>query len=359
MNLLGRRLFDVILSVALTAAFAVACSAPAPTVPAPTTAPAAPAATEAPAAIAPTTVPVAAAATEAPTEIAPTTAPTATVAASAAQTGSGTPFKLGLLAPLSGYNAASGDDMRDALQLWVDQHNNTIGGRPLQVFVEDTAGDANTSVEKARKLVENDQVDIVLGPENADEANATAAWMCQNQALLLLVIPAGENLTIRQRCPYVLRSGWTAPQPIYPFADYIYNTLGYKKVAAISKDYDQGYEQVGALQRRLADLGGSVVKKLWTPANTTDFGPYLSQIPSGVDAVFAMYGGSDALAFLQSYADFGLKGKIPLITSGTFTDEATLIKMNDNALGIVNSLQYSAVLSNTLNVQYQSDFKAK
>src|SRR5262249_40354218 len=105
--------------------------------------------------------------------------------------------------------------------------------------------------------------------------------------------------------------------------------------------------------------GGQVVQKLWPPLNTPDFAPYLAQLRRDVDAVFCIFSGADALRFSKQYAEAGLKGKLPLVCGGTFTDEHVLRTMGDEVLGVVTALHYSAALATPANRKFAQAYEAK
>src|SRR5215211_1674015 len=78
---------------------------------------------------------------------------------------SGEPIKMGALVPRSGVVGIVGPRMQNNAQLAVDDIN-AAGGvqdRPIDLIVEDTASDPDTAVEKARKLIQQDQVDVIVG----------------------------------------------------------------------------------------------------------------------------------------------------------------------------------------------------
>ncbi len=317
--------------------------------PAPTAAPPAPAKAAAPAAPAPTTA--------APAAAAPTTA----AAPAAAAPATGAPIKIGFFVGLTGAFAAAAADMRDGLMLYLEQHGNSLGGHPVSVVVEDTASDPATALQKARKLVEQDNVNLLMGPLTAAEAYAAAGFATTNKIIDWMPVPSADDLTQRQTSPYVIRSGWTSSQPSHPFADYVYNKLGYKKIFAVGMDYAFGYEVVGGFQQRFEDLGGKIVKKIWTPIGQPDYGATMAQIPTDVDAVFALMAGGDGTRFIPAYAQYGLKGKIPLIGGGTLTDEnviRSLANPND-AVGIITPLHYSQALQTPEAQAFIKAFESK
>ena len=78
--------------------------------------------------------------------------------------------KIGVDNPLTGTYAAPGKNELIGCQLAVEQINAKGGilGRSVELVVEDsTSGDAGTAVQKARKLIEGDKVDFLLGNVNS------------------------------------------------------------------------------------------------------------------------------------------------------------------------------------------------
>src|SRR6516225_3466799 len=80
-----------------------------------------------------------------------------------------TPIRIGMVDPLTGvYAATAGNEVMGA-KLAVEEINAKGGilGRPVELLVEDSANDVGTGVQKARKLIERDQVNFVIGDVNS------------------------------------------------------------------------------------------------------------------------------------------------------------------------------------------------
>ena len=255
------------------------------------------------------------------------------------------PIKIGAAWPLSGTVAASGKDMLNGFALFLDEIGNTMGGRKVEFIMEDTAGVPANTLTKVRKLVEHDRVDILVGGGLlASEGYAIRDYIDRNKVILLIGVVSADDLTQRQRSPYIIRVGWTSSQPSHMFAEYVYSTLNYRKLAMIAADYAFGYEVKGGFQKRYEELGGCVVQKVWSPLDTPDFSPYLSQLRRDVDAIFGLQVGAGAIRFMKQYQEFGLKGRLPLIGGGVLTDESLLRSMGDEAIGTITTLHWSAAL---------------
>ena len=122
-------------------------------------------------------------------------------------------------------------------------------------------------------------------------------------------------------------------------------------MATISEDFAFGHEQMAGFQRVFEDNGGKIVKKLWPPLVTPDYTPFVSQI-GNVGGVFNGFAGSNPVKFMRTYADLGLKGKIPLLAGWTAMDDALLRSLGDEAVGVLSAAYYSAAFGSDSNKRF-------
>jgi branched-chain amino acid transport system substrate-binding protein len=269
------------------------------------------------------------------------------------------PIKLGLLVPVTGPLSANGKDMINGLTLFLEEQGYRLAGREVKLLMEDDEGKPATGLTKARGLVEEQAVHVVTGPLSAAVGYAVAPYLDSKKVPTIFPIVSAEDITQRKRSPYIVRTGWSSAQPSHPFGKWVYDNLGYRKIAMIGYDFAFGWEVAAGFQRTFEEAGGQVLQKLWPPLGTADLGPYLAQLRRDVDAVYAVFSGADALRFAKQYSDVGLKGRLPLIGGGTFTDEHVLRTMGDEALGIVTALHYSAALTTPANRKFAQAYEAK
>ena len=269
------------------------------------------------------------------------------------------PIKIGVISPMSGGAAQAGKDMTNGMQMWLDENGNQMAGRKVEVIIEDSQGQPNIALTKLQKLVERDQVHVLVGELFAHIGYAMAPKVDEYRIPMLYPVIAADDLTQRKPAKWVVRTGWTSSQPSHPFGEYAAKTLGYKKIVTIGIDYAFGWEVIGGFQKTFEESGGQIVQKLWAPLNTTDFAPYLSQIKRDADAVFALMVSGSALRFPKQYQDAGLKAKLPLIGGGTTFDEFVLPSLGDEAIGGMTPLQYSAALDNPVNKRFVAEYRKK
>ncbi|MBV9229067.1 MAG: ABC transporter substrate-binding protein [Chloroflexi bacterium] len=261
-------------------------------------------------------------------------------------TSAGGIIKVGLLAPVTGQGAASGQDMVNGWNLWWKLNGNKLcsGKTEIQTVFQDTASVPDTARNKARFLVEQSNVPFIVGPLFANEALAVATYTKAKGIPIFWPVPSNDDFTQRQRSDLVIRiAGWTSSQPTHPFADWIMQQHpNYKKFATIAADFIFGYESVGGFVNVATLRGAKIVKQVWNPTGTSDFSPYLPLVANaGADAVFATEVVADAPRFVKAWSDFGYKNKIPLFTSQNTTDQSQLRSMGSEAEGIISAGHYA------------------
>ncbi|MFL5183704.1 MAG: ABC transporter substrate-binding protein [Microvirga sp.] len=265
---------------------------------------------------------------------------TAAVAMPAVARAQGAPFKIGLMTVKTGPLAQGGIQMEQGIATFLKQKNSAFGGRKVELLVADTGGNPAGAKTKAQELLERDKVDVILGPLAAFELLAITDYVREHQTPMLS-LAAAEDVTQRKVNPWVIRPAASSGQCSHVMADYAAKEMGLKRMATISEDFAFGHEQCAAFQRVFEDTGGKIVKKLWPPLVTPDYTPYIAQI-GDVDGVFNGFAGSNPVKFMRSYADLGLKAKIPLTAGWTALDDALLKSVGDEAVGVISASYYTA-----------------
>jgi branched-chain amino acid transport system substrate-binding protein len=272
----------------------------------------------------------------------------------------GAPIKVGLMAPLTGVVASGGREMVEGTQFYFDSIGNEIAGRKVELIVEDDASNPDTALQKARRLVEQANVDFLIGNLLANTGLAVANYVKSNGTPYFIPIIAADDLTQRQRIKNVVRvAGYSASAFTHPLGDWALKQ-GYKRIATISQDYTFGHEQCGGLAQVFTEGGGEIVQQFWHPLNTADFSPYLGQIANmKIDAVFAMETGADATRFIQQFASFGLKGKIPVLGAMNATDQSVIRTLGDECEGIVSPAHFAEGSTVPVTKKFVDDYTAK
>jgi branched-chain amino acid transport system substrate-binding protein len=263
------------------------------------------------------------------------------------------PMKVGLLTVKTGPLAAGGIHFEEGITAFLKDKNFTLSGRKIDLIVADTGGSPAGAKTKAQEVVERDKVDIVLGPFAAFELLATVDYLAQAK-MPTLAFAGAEDVTQRKGNVYLTRTSYTSAQCLYPLADYVSKEMKLKRAVCMGDDFAFGYEQVGGFQRVLEEQGGQVVKKLWSPLNTADYAPYITQIPD-CDVVCEVYAGSNPLKFTKQARGLGVKQ--PLVGGATVADDTIIGAHDESAAGLINTNPYSLDRQSEANSRFIAAMK--
>lgn len=270
------------------------------------------------------------------------------------------PIRIGLMAPLTGVVAAGGREIVEGFNMWWDARDHQVAGRKVEVLVEDDASNPDTALQKARRLVEQGNVDFLVGNLLANTGLAVANYVKGNGVPYFIPVIAADDLTQRARIPNVVRvAGYSASQMPRPLADWALKQ-GYRKAVTVSQDYTFGHEQCGGFAQVFTEGGGKVLQQFWHPLNTSDFSPYLGQIQGlDVDCVFAMETGADASRLIQQYANFGLKGRLPLLGAQNAADQSVIRTLGPECEGLISSAHFAEGADNPATRKFVDEYSKK
>lgn len=242
---------------------------------------------------------------------------------------------VGFVSPVTGFAAALGTDMKRGWDLYWELNGDQVGDVTVKTVYEDDAGDPEVALTKAKRLVDQEGVDLVAGPVLANTAYAVADYVA-GQGIPTLQITGADDLTQRQYDPNILRAGYTSSQSNFPAGTWAYEQ-DYRNAVTLCPDYAFGWESCAGFVSSFTRAGGEVTKQLWNPLGTQDFSTYVSQIKKlDPDVVFiGSAGGPDAILFYNSWQDFGADD-IPLIGNCCFADEVFLREVGEQALGVTS-----------------------
>jgi branched-chain amino acid transport system substrate-binding protein len=230
------------------------------------------------------------------------------------------PVKLGLDNPLTGTYAATGKNELTGCQLAIEQINAKGGilGRPAELLIEDsTSGDAGTAVQKARKLIDRDKVNFLLG--NVNSGLSLAMAQVSNEKGVLHVVPGGHTDAVTgTTCHWnVFRVCNTTRMLTNAIAKTLMDSYG-KKMYFITSDYAFGHTLQDGYDANLKQFGGTKLGEDLTPLGTTDFSSYLIKAQAtNPDVIVFLMNGEDLLNALKQAVQFGLDKRIHLAGANT------------------------------------------
>jgi branched-chain amino acid transport system substrate-binding protein len=232
-------------------------------------------------------------------------------------------IKIGVLATLEGAFAVLGEDSMRGANMAFKEHNFTAGGKKLEIITGSSDATPESAIKAARKLIEQDKVDILIGPLSGDEGVAMRDYAkTQPGTTILNGTSAAQPTTLFDPAPNFFRFTTDGVQWMAGLGTYAFNTKGYKRVVTIGEDYSYPYTQVEGFMIEFCRAGGHVIDKFWVPIGNKDFSSVVAKIPDNIDAVYVALGGADAVNFLSQYEQAG--GSKPMIGGSITVDQSVL-----------------------------------
>ena len=231
--------------------------------------------------------------------------------------------KIGLLATLEGPFAAGGQDGMRGAELAVKQRNGMVAGKKIEIIKASSDAKPDVAVNATRKLVEQDKVDIMVGPLSGSEGIAVKNYSKSQPGTTFINGSSGaQATTLTDPSPNFFRFNTEGAQWMVGLGDYALKTKGYKKMALIAEDYAFPYSQVQGFMTEYCKAGGRVTHKAWVPLGGKDYSSVIAKLPGDVDALLVVLGGSDAVNFLTQYEQAG--GNKPMVGGSITVDQTVL-----------------------------------
>ncbi len=220
------------------------------------------------------------------------------------------PLRIGIVNTFTGINALAADTNLKGMSLYFDSIGWTVAGRKIELIKEDDQFNPQIGLQKVRKLVESDHVDLICGPQASNVAIAvhriTAAT---SKTAAVMLVWAGTDSITWERIPFLFRPGLSSWQVATPMAGWIADNVA-KEVVLAGADFAAGHDVMRTFKAAYGPKGGKVLKEIYPPLGTGDYSAYLTDILSiAPPAVFAFFTGTDAVRFVQQFAELGLRRK--------------------------------------------------
>jgi branched-chain amino acid transport system substrate-binding protein len=221
-------------------------------------------------------------------------------------------IRIGMVDPLTGAYAAVAQNEVTGAKLAAEEINAKGGilGRQIELLVEDSANDVGTGVQKARKLIERDNVSFLIGDVNSGVAQAIS--QVSNEKRILHIVSGGHTDTITGKdCKWnVFRVCNTTSMEANSVCELLFSKYG-KKWHFITPDYAFGHTLEQAATKNLKRLGGTVTGNELTPLGTTDFSAYLIKArTANPDVILVLVQGSDMVNCLKQIVQFGIDKQV-------------------------------------------------
>ncbi|MEQ8442736.1 MAG: ABC transporter substrate-binding protein [Alphaproteobacteria bacterium] len=267
--------------------------------------------------------------------------------------------RMGALATLEGAFTVLGEDGMRGVRMALEEFGYSAGGVEIELITGSSDASPDSAIRAARKLVEQDGVQILVGPLSGSEGLAMRDYAkTQPEVTFINGTSAAQDTTLRSPADNFFRFSTDGAQWMAGLGEYAYNVKGYRSVAVLAEDYSFPYTQVFGFLEPFCRLGGEapIDARFWVPIGNTDYSSVIAALPDDVDAIYVALGGADAVNFLTQYEQAG--GFLPLI-GGSITVDQTVLGSEGRTREFVIGTPSAGPISNTWDNDGWNDFVAR
>src|SRR5262245_1011351 len=195
------------------------------------------------------------------------------------------PIKVGIATDLTGPIAYAGNADANVAKMVIKEINDAGGllGRPIELYIEDTAPNESVAVGNVRKLIQRDKVDMVLGGITSSMRNAIKDPIVVRGKTLYIYPQLYEG---KECTPYLFCTGPTPAQQCDTFIPWLIKNGG-KRFYLPSADYIWPHVLNAYARKTIEKNGGEVIGEEYFPVDHNDYGATVNKImTSKVNVVF-------------------------------------------------------------------------
>ncbi|MBY5419782.1 ABC transporter substrate-binding protein [Rhizobium leguminosarum] len=239
-------------------------------------------------------------------------------------------IKLGLVAPMSGPNARYGAFSMHGAELAVKDINDAggIDGMKIELLNADSQGTPVEGVSAARRLIDQDGVDFIIGDVSSSVTLAIQPVAEDAEVLLLNAASSNPKITYQAGVggfKWTYRNYPTDENRALIVAKYAAEQRGFTKFAVLSVDSDYGRSAITFTKKYLPDFKGEILSEDYYKEGEVDFRSVLAKIRDNGAQAIIMYGLADTTPIIaRQMVELGIAGKVALIGNGEFNTEKTI-----------------------------------
>lgn len=271
------------------------------------------------------------------------------------------PVKIGLVAVLTGPQAALGTHLRDGFQLAMRHLENRLGGRTAEVLVIDDELRPDAAVTKVRAALERDRCDFIVGVVFSNILAAIIRPVTETQTFLISTNAGPSPIAGRGCSPFFFATSYVNDQNHAVLGQAANDGVDVggrnqviRRAIIITPNYQAGRDAAAGFK---STFRGEVMDEIYVPLTTTDFSAELARIAAArPEGIYTFMPGGLGVQFVRQYRQAGLT--IPVLSAFT-VDEAVLPAQGEAALGLYTGTTWTPTLPNEQNARFVRDFEGQ
>src|SRR5262245_19084210 len=274
----------------------------------------------------------------------------------------GPPIKVGFASAMTGPSAITGEGVRWAAQMLVDEYNAKGGimGRKIEAYFGDNAGTPGEAVSAVRKLVDVDKVDVIIGQTHSGAC--LGALPVVKELQVPMIIEACSNPKIRDLIGKTVNEWAFRGNPddvmlTNQFAKYMSQST--KSVLIFAQNDDLGRGAAAAYDAAFKKVGIKLVSTEFFDRGQADYRPVLTRVKrANPEAVLLVMLASEGSVFMRQFREIGLTQK--LYARGSMATVEFLYQVKDSpniADGLVEATYWTPALDPAWEKQWLERWK--
>src|SRR5437868_5719235 len=268
------------------------------------------------------------------------------------------PARVGVITDQSGPLSFMGIANANVARMVIEDINTRGGllGRQVELFIEDSATDDSVAEAVAAKLVNDVQVDVVVG----------GSYSSTRQAIKGPVVDEAETLYIYpeqyegQEChPLIFCTGPVPAQQVEPFFPWLMQQTGARKFYMPSADYIWPQTMNKKVREVVTARGGEIVGEEYFPLDHTDYDQVVADImSSGAEVVFNTIVPPGLTPFLEQLHRAGFTARGGHIVCTYFDENFLNLVPADQVEGLYGCLDYYRAVDDPFSIELLNRYEA-
>ncbi|WP_077324440.1 substrate-binding domain-containing protein [Virgibacillus siamensis] len=225
-------------------------------------------------------------------------------------------IKVGVLASLTGALEAYGEQTKRGFELGIEYATDgtmEVAGKKIEVIYEDTETDPKVARQKALGLLEEENVDFLVGSSSSGDTLAVTPLAKEYETIMIVEPAVADSITGSEYNDYIFRTARNSSQDAAAAAAAIADKG--VKIAALAPDSAFGRDGVAAFEKAVTDLSAKIIHEEYADPSATDFTANIQKIiDADPDYLFVVWAGANTP--WNQIADMKLQDRGIDITTG-------------------------------------------
>lgn len=204
-------------------------------------------------------------------------------------------IKIGVLASLTGALESYGKQTRQGFELGLEYATDgtmEVAGKKIEVVYEDTETKPEVAVQKATKLLEEDEVDFLVGSSSSGDTLAVLPLAEEYEKIMIIEPAVADSITGSEFNEFIFRTGRNSSQDAVAGAAAIAKPG--VKIATFAPDYSFGWDGIEAFKKAAIELGAEIILEEFADPDATDFTSNLQKvIEADPDYLYVVWAGAN------------------------------------------------------------------